>query len=44
MPARVRSHVLAGPRRGLAAAGIGALALGLIGAALPVALLSLIHI
>ena len=36
--ARVRSHVIAGPRRGLAAAGIGALALGLIGAALPVAL------
>jgi len=36
--ARLRSHLNARPRRGLAAAGIGALAFGLIGAALPAAL------
>jgi hypothetical protein len=36
--ARVRSNVIAGPRRRLAAVGVGALALGLIGAALPAAL------
>jgi len=36
--ARLRSHALAAPRRGLAAAGIGALAFALIGAALPAAL------
>src|SRR4051812_39634987 len=36
--ARVRTHAIAGPRRGFAVAGVGALALGLIGAALPVAL------
>jgi hypothetical protein len=36
--ARVRSNVIAGPRRRLAAVGVGALALGLIGAAVPAAL------